>query len=71
MSKDKIVLARAKAFSRSGVRTYHFLVSPDGTVQVYDHVSMHYTNCHNLSRSAIRRIRNLAKSEETQRRSAK
>jgi len=57
---DKIITARAKAFSSEGVREYKFMVEQDGTVRVWDSVAGHYTLVHALSDSAARRIRRLA-----------
>lgn len=54
------IIARAKAFSREGVREHRMLVSADGTVRVWDSVAGHYTTCHSLSKSATARIRKLA-----------
>ena len=53
MSK-KIVTIRAKAFTSEGVRTHRVMVE-DGSVYVWDSVAGHYTSCHVLSASAIRR----------------
>lgn len=55
--------ARAKAFSSEGVREHRFLV--DGaTVRVWDNVAGHYTTCHSLGESAIRRLRKIAEEKE-------
>lgn len=59
--QDKIVTARARAFSAEGVRQHKFMVESDGTVRVYDPVAGHYTTCHALSAGALRRIRKIAK----------
>ena len=56
----KEITARAKAFSRESIREYKFAVDADGTVRVWDSVAGHYTTCHSLSASAIRRIVKLA-----------
>ena len=53
MSK-KIITIRAKAFSSEGVRTHRVMVD-GGSVLVWDSVAGHYTSCHVLSASAIRR----------------
>ncbi len=58
---DRIVTARAKAFAGHSIQSHKFLVDPDGVVRVWDSVAGHYTTCHSLSASAIRRIRNAAK----------
>lgn len=55
-TQDRIVIARAKAFSGEGVRSHKFSVSPDNTVRVWDDVAGHYTTCHCLSAAAMRRI---------------
>lgn len=57
---DTIITARARAFSREGVREHRFAVDAHGTVRVFDSVAGHYTTCHSLSESAQRRIRRLA-----------
>ena len=59
--QDKIVTARAKAFSAAGVRQHKFMVESDGTVRVYDPVAGYYTTCHALSAGALRRLCRLAK----------
>lgn len=56
---DRIVTIRAKAFSSEGIRSHKCLVGADGTVRVWDSVAGHYTTCHSLSDSAIRRARKL------------
>jgi hypothetical protein len=58
---DRIVNLKAKAFAGGRIEDHRFAVSPDGTVRVWDSVAGHYTNCHCLSASAIRRIRKAAK----------
>jgi hypothetical protein len=35
-------------------------VEPDGSVLVWDSIAGHYTRCHSLGPSAVRRIRRLA-----------
>jgi hypothetical protein len=54
MDSKKITI-RAKAFAGEGVRTHRAMVE-DGRVYVWDCVAGHYTTCHALSASAIRRI---------------
>lgn len=54
------VTARAKAFSRQGVREHQFTVDADGTVRVWDPVAGHYTTCHSMSQATVRRVRKLA-----------
>jgi hypothetical protein len=56
----KTITARAKAFAAESVKTHKFQVDDAGTVRVWDSVARHYTTCHSLSVSAIRRIRKLA-----------
>ena len=61
MSKTKTITARAKAFSGYPMQTYRFRVDlGDGSVSVYDSVAGHYTVAHSLTKSAIKRIRELA-----------
>lgn len=50
---------RCRAFGAEGARKNRVLVT-DGTVLVWDDIAGHYTGCHSLSASAIRRIRRLA-----------
>ena len=54
------VTIRAKAFSGEGVRTHRCRVEQDGTVRVWDSIAGHYTVCHSLSASAMRRARQAA-----------
>ncbi len=54
------VTTKAEAFSTESAREYRFAVEADGTVRVWDSVAGHYTTCHSLSASAVRRIRKLA-----------
>lgn len=61
MTKTLIITIRAKAFSTEPLGTYRATVEGDGTVRVYDSVAGHYTTCHSLSASALRRIRRLAR----------
>lgn len=49
------ITVRAKAFSDEGVRKHRVLVD-DVNVRVWDSVAGHYTLCHSLSRSAVKRI---------------
>jgi hypothetical protein len=58
--KTIYITARAKAFSNEGIKAHKFSVDADGTVRVWDSVAGHYTTCHSLSKSAIRRILKLA-----------
>ena len=50
---------RAKAFSNEGVRDHRVMVD-DANVRVLDSVAGHFTLCHSLSKSAIKRIIKLA-----------
>lgn len=54
------ITTRARAFSAHGVETIVASVDCDGTVRVWDTVARHYTTCHSLTTSAVRRIRRLA-----------
>lgn len=49
---------RANAFGK--IETIRCLVDADGTIRVWDSVAGHYTTCHSLSESAIRRIQKMA-----------
>lgn len=59
MSKE--ITVKAKAFTGEGVRAHRVVVEQDGTVRVFDSVAGHYTTCHALAPSAIKRIQKLAK----------
>lgn len=59
--EDKIVRIRCRAFSNEGVRLHRLRVTADGTVTVWDAVAGHYSHCHRLSPSAIRRARRAAR----------
>jgi hypothetical protein len=56
----KTMTIRAKAFAGEGVRSHKVQIDGD-TIRVWDSVAKHYTTCHSLSQSAIRRIRAAAK----------
>lgn len=56
---EKSITVRAKAFA-GRMETVRCIVDANGTVRVYDSVAGHYTTCHSLSDSAIRRIRKIA-----------
>ena len=58
---DTKLTVRARFFSARPIETRRVLVEPDGTIRVWDKVAGHYTVCHALSRSAERRIRQLAR----------
>ena len=57
---DIKITARARAFAGQGVRRHRMTVDGDGTIRVYDPIAEHYTRCHSLSASAVKRIRRLA-----------
>jgi hypothetical protein len=66
ITADRILTIRCKAFSGQGVREHRVMVDADrvdgqtvtrGRVRVWDDVAGHFTVCHSLSESAIRRIR--------------
>jgi hypothetical protein len=57
---EKIVKVRARAFGGK-LENIRCMVDADGAVRVYDSVAGHYTLVHSLSKSAIARIRRLAK----------
>lgn len=61
ITADRVVTARAKAFSGESIRTHKFMVSADGDVRVWDSVAGYYTTCHSLSIGAQRRIRRIAR----------
>ena len=46
-----------QAFSSEGPGTYRVLVTPDGSVLVWDSLAGHYTACHVLTPSAQARLR--------------
>jgi hypothetical protein len=50
-------VVRCKAFAGEGVREHRVEIDAAGAVRVWDSVAGHYTTCHSLSASAIRRIR--------------
>ena len=56
----KEIKMRVKAFSGEGIRDYRVLVDNDD-VLVWDSVAGHYTTCHSLCGSAIKRAKRLAK----------
>lgn len=51
---SKIVKIRAKAFSGRGIETVRVMVEGN-TVRVWDTVAGHFTTCHSMAKSAIRR----------------
>jgi len=52
------ITAQAKAFSGEGVQEHKFCIDlSDNSVLVWDSVAGFYTNCHILSESAKKRIR--------------
>ena len=62
-SNEKIVTIRAKAFSGSKMESVRVMVPESGQVRVWDSVAGHYTTCHSLSPSAVRRARVAAAAE--------
>jgi hypothetical protein len=60
---EKELTVRARAFTGRGVETIRVLVR-DGVVRVWDSIAGHYTTCHSLSQSAVRRIVRLAADHE-------
>jgi hypothetical protein len=54
------ITARAKAFSREGVREHRFRIDADGTVRVWDSLAGHFTTCHIMSQATQKRIAKLA-----------
>lgn len=56
---DRYITVRAQAFAGECVRKHRVLVCADGQVKVWDEVAGHFTSCHSLTVSAIRRIRAL------------
>jgi hypothetical protein len=63
MTKTREIETRARAFAGRGVEEVRCRVDAAGTVLVWDSVAGHFTNCHSLGESAIRRIRRLAEAE--------
>lgn len=61
---DAEIETRARAFAGRPIEDVRCRVEADGTVLVWDSVAGHFTRCHSLSESAIRRIRRLAKAED-------
>lgn len=57
---SKVISIRTKAFASEGIRMNRVMVEADGSVLVWDSVAGHYTRCHSMSESAIRRARKLA-----------
>jgi hypothetical protein len=60
MSTNKTIKVRCKAFSGEGVRENKVMIEPGRTIRVWDSVAGHYTSCHSLSPSAVRRILRMA-----------
>ena len=61
MSVEMVV--RCRPWSREGVQRARVLVHTDGSVTVFDSIAGHFTGCHSLGESAVRRIRRLANIE--------
>lgn len=55
--------ATVKAFTGQCRRVYKLSISPNGTVRVWDDVSVHYTTCHAMSTATQSRVRKLAQQE--------
>jgi hypothetical protein len=53
--------ARAKVFAGHGIEVCQFSVTGN-EIRVWDSVAGHYTSCHSMSPSTIRRIKRIAKS---------
>lgn len=60
---ETIVTIRCKAFTNGRIEDQRCMVESDGTVRVYDSVAGHYTTCHTMSESAIRRARTAARKQ--------
>ena len=60
-TKTREITCRARAFAGRGIETIRCRLDADGSVLVWDSLARHYTRCHSLGESAIRRIRRLAK----------
>jgi hypothetical protein len=54
------ITTRARAFAGRPIEDVRCRLDADGTVLVWDSLAGHYTRCHSLGDSAIRRIRRLA-----------
>lgn len=54
---------RCKAFAGEPVQEYFVRVEDNGQVLVADDVAGHYTTCHEMPASAMRRARRLAKQD--------
>jgi hypothetical protein len=60
-TREIVIETRARAFSGRGIETIRCRLDADGSVLVWDSLAGHYTHCHSLGQSAIRRIRRIAK----------
>ena len=58
---SRLVIARARFFTGSGIERRRCKLDEDGTVRVWDKVAGHYTLVHSLSPSARRRISRLVR----------
>ena len=58
MSRVELV-ARCRPWAGLGVVSARVSVEQDGSVLVWDSVAKHYTRCHSLGASAVRRIRRM------------
>ena len=52
-------LVRCRPWAGLGVVSARVSVEQDGSVLVWDSVAKHYTRCHSLGASAVRRIRRM------------
>ena len=59
MSRVELV-ARCRPWAHRMLVNARIAVEPDGSVLVWDSIAGHYTLCHSLGASAVRRIRRLA-----------
>jgi len=55
------MVVRCRPWSGKNVQRARVMVSADGYVTVFDPVAGHFTGCHSLCESAVKRIRRLAK----------
>lgn len=56
MKNETTIITKVKAFSHERAAKIHtLLISPDGTVRVWDDVAQQYTLCHCLSPAAQKR----------------
>ncbi len=60
LTRDVFVTIRARAFTGAAVDAHRCMVSPDGSVRVFDDIASHYTLLHVLSPRAVRKARKAA-----------